>query len=326
MQSLKSRDVLRNPITWGAGAIVFATVVAVVLAWVYAHPPGQNKIVTFYTTDAAQIRSGDEVRMAGITVGKVDDLSLEPDKVRVRARVENNAFVGDRSQVDVRMLTVVGGYYVNIKSVGDTPLGSKPIPLERVTMPYSLIRALTDTTKITENVNPKPVNESLNEIQRGLTGKNVEALSAIVEAGNSVTSTLEKQRGQVTAILDLADEYVGDLNNYREEIVALLRKTSIIVATLRIYNKGFGDALEGLGEIGTALRPIGDFYANHRAEFIEKIRSNLHRARLFVDRNGVTIRLLQRIQNLFERVLDGQNARPALLATDLCVPVPGSPC
>lgn len=107
-------------------------------------------MVTFYTADAAAIRPGDEVRMAGIRVGTVENLSLEPNRVRVQLHVKDGAFVGDESQVDVRMLTVVGGYYVNINSIGDTPLGAEPIPLERVTMPYNLMQALTDTTKVTQ--------------------------------------------------------------------------------------------------------------------------------------------------------------------------------
>ena len=70
----------------------------------------------------------------------------------MRASVDRDAFVGDQSQIQVRMLTVVGGYYVTIVPLGNAPLGTRAIPKERVTMPYSLMQALTDTTKITENV------------------------------------------------------------------------------------------------------------------------------------------------------------------------------
>lgn len=70
-------------------------------------------MVVFYTDDAASVRPGDSVRIAGIPVGKVKDLSLEPAQIKVRATVEKEAFVGDRSQIQVRMLTIVGGYYVD---------------------------------------------------------------------------------------------------------------------------------------------------------------------------------------------------------------------
>lgn len=111
--------ILRNSTLWGGGALILLLVVALVAAMLYTHPLGQ-KTVTFYTDDAASIRPGDQVRIAGINVGKVQDLALESNQVRVRAQVEGSAFVGDRSQVEVRMLTVVGGYYVSITSLGDT--------------------------------------------------------------------------------------------------------------------------------------------------------------------------------------------------------------
>jgi phospholipid/cholesterol/gamma-HCH transport system substrate-binding protein len=326
MQSLRSVKVFRNPITWGVGALVFATVVAVALAHIYFSPPGQGKIVSFYTDDAASVRVGEEVRMAGISVGKVTDLSLEPNQVLVKARVNDDAFVGDQSQVDVRMLTVVGGYYVNVASIGATPLGARTIPLSHVTMPYSLVRALTDTTKITENVNPTPVNESLNQIAQGLTGTNVEVVSNVINAGNGLMSAVERQRGQVTKILDISDEYIRALANYRDKFADLLRKVSIVIQTLVLYNNGLAGTLQGLGEVLLDLIPIATFYENHRLTFVEKVRNYLSKGQDFVTRNGVTIRALQRVQNLMDRVLDAQNAPPGLLATDLCMPLPGSAC
>ena len=213
---------LRNPILWGAGTLALATVLALVAGALYISPPGQ-KIVTFYTEDAASVHRGDQVRIAGITVGTVKDLALKDNQVQVRTQVKDNAFVGDQSQIQVQMLTVVGGYYVNIVSLGDTPLGAKPIPVERVTMPYNLMRTLTDATKITENVNPTPINESLNQVQKGLSGTNIESLSAIIGAGNSLMSTLERQRGQVSAILKLSDEYIETLSNFGDELKVIVQ-------------------------------------------------------------------------------------------------------
>lgn len=326
MQSLKTVRVLRNPITWGAAAIAFAVVVALVLTYIYYHPPGQNKLVNFYTDDAASIRIGDDVRMAGIAVGKVEGLSLEPHQVRVTARISEDAFVGDQSQIDVRMLTVVGGYYVNLMSIGDTPLGDDAIPLARVTMPYSLIRTLTDSTKITENVNTESLNESLNQLQQGLTGANVEVVSTVIDAGNAIMSSVDRQRGQVSNILTMSDEYIRALASYRDKFDQLVRKVSILTQTLALYNGGMTSTIGGLGTVLLQLKTVGDLYEAHRVEFVEKVQQYLHKGQLFVERNGLTIRALKRVQNLLDRVLDAQNTSPALLATDICMPIPGSPC
>ncbi|MGF2946012.1 MlaD family protein [Mycobacterium sp. Lab-001] len=317
--------VLRSPFAWGAGTLAFATVMALVAAALYISPPAQ-RIVTFYTVDAASIRRGDQVRIAGITVGKVKDLALEQDRVRVEAQIDNDAFVGDQSQIQVRMLTAVGGYYVNIVSLGDSALAGKAVPVERVTMPYNLMRTLADATKITGNVNPTPINQSLEEVQKGLAGGNVDSLSAIIDAGNALMSTIEKQRGQVSAILNLSDEYIKGLSNFGDELKNMVRKISITEQTLVLYGEGFGGALKGLGDIMDALAPAGVFYQNHRDDFLEKVRHWQEKARYWADRNGVIVRGLRLVRSKIERVLDAQNAGPELLATDLCIPVTGSGC
>ncbi len=322
MQPLK---LLRNPTAWGAGALVLTVVVSLVAAWLYISPPGQQ-MVTFFTDDAASLHPGDPVRIAGINVGKVSDLALESDRVRVRAKVDGYAFVGDQSQVEVRMLTVVGGYYVNIVSLGDKPLGSKLIPLERVRMPYSLMTTLADTTKITDKLEGNPLKQTLDQLQRGLTGDNVEALSSLIDAGNSLVSTIQRQRGQITAILNFSDEYINALNGYKDGLRTLIRKISIVTQTLVIYGKKFGDGITAFADVLGQLSPIAYFYRDHRADFMEKVRHYLETARMWSEHNGAVVRSLRVIENKLQRVFDAQNAPPDLLATDLCVPMPGSPC
>ncbi|BBZ77279.1 hypothetical protein MANY_26160 [Mycolicibacterium anyangense] len=322
MQSVKF---LRNPTVWGAAALVFVAVAAMVIALVYVSPPGE-KTVSFYTDDAASVRPGDTVRIAGVTVGKVKSLAIEPNQVKVDTTVKGDAFVGDQSQVDVRMLTVVGGYYVNVVSLGDKPLGDRVIPRERVTMPYSLVRTLTDAVSITDQIKTKPINESLDEISKGLTGTNVDSLSAVINAGNSLTQTIDKQRGQISAILNLSDEYIQELSNSTAELKEVISKVSILEQTLTVYGKGFGAALMGMGDLGDAIGPIAPFYNAHRERFLEKIHNWQAIFRSWADRSGIIVRGLRRVRDKLDRVLDAQNARPELLATDVCIPMPGSAC
>jgi phospholipid/cholesterol/gamma-HCH transport system substrate-binding protein len=106
-------SLLRSEKFWGTATLAVIAIVGLVAALLYVRPPNQ-RIISFYTDDAASIRPGDTVRIAGVVVGAVKDLAIEPDQIRVHASVKRDAFIGDQSQVQVRMLTVVGGYYVAI--------------------------------------------------------------------------------------------------------------------------------------------------------------------------------------------------------------------
>jgi ABC-type transporter Mla subunit MlaD len=195
-------------------------------------------------------------------------------------------------------------------------------------MPYSLIRALTDTTKITQDVAPTPVKESIDQLQQGLRGTNVDSVAAVLNAGNSIADTLDRQRGELSKILQLSDEYIDRLANYRDTLQKYIRKVAILEESLILYGKSFGDALLGIGAVGQALKPVVDFYYTHRADFLEKVRGILGDLRTIASRNGAVVRVLGRIHDRMERALDRQNnfTRPELLATDICIPVHGSPC
>ncbi len=324
MQPLRRR--LGSPLLLGIVALIMVAVVAVGAVVMYVSPPGQQTVV-FHTDDAAAVRPGDAVRIAGVNVGKIRDLSIEPERVRVRATVDKDAFVGDQSQIQVRMRTVVGGYYTAIVSLGDEPLGDNVIPLERVSMPYNLVRTVTDATRVTDDVAAGTVRDALDNVQRGLSGEgNVETLAAIMDAGNSLTAAIDQQRGQISSILNLSDEYIHSLSNYTDELKELIRKVSIIEQTLVLYSDGFGQALAGMGDVLDALNPIGQFFADHRDKFIEKVRNWQEIVQTWADRSGLVVRGLRRVRDKLDRVLDAQNARPDLLATDLCIPIPGQAC
>lgn len=318
---------LRSERFWGAAALSLTSIIGLVVAFLYISPPNY-RIVTFFTDDAASVRPGDTVRIAGVVVGAIKDLSIEPNQVRVRARVNGDAFVGDQSQVQVRMLTVVGGYYATIVPLGNTPLGSSAIPKERVTMPYSLMQALTDTTKITQHVTPKPIKENIDQLQQGLRGTNAESVTTLLNAGNNIADTLDRQRGQLSDILSLSDEYIDRLANYRETLQSYIRKIAILEESLILYGKSFGDAIAGIGAVVQSLDSVVDLYYTHRTDFLEKVRGILGDLRTIASRNGTLVRLLGRVHDRMERAVDRQNnfVRPELLATDICIPTHGSPC
>jgi virulence factor Mce-like protein len=318
---------LRNPLWWGVITIALATIVAVVVAWVYISPP-HRQLVAFYTDDAASVRVGDVVRVAGMDVGTVKSVSLEPQQVRVQLSLKDDVFIGDQTQVEVRMLTVVGGYFVTLLPLGDQALGRNPIPIERVTMPYSLIRTLSDATKITNQVAPRPINESLNQLQQGLTGSNTEILAKIIDAGDSVSQVLERQRGQLTSILEMSNEYLRTMNNNRELLEYLISRVAILEETMILYGDGFAGGLEGLGRVVDKIYPLIPFYFEHRDDFINRVRGALSEFQTVADRNGVLVRWLRRVRGRMQDTLDAQNAGtpPQLLATDLCFPIEGKIC
>jgi phospholipid/cholesterol/gamma-HCH transport system substrate-binding protein len=177
-------------------------------------------------------------------------------------------------------------------------------------------------------VSPRPINESLNQIQQGLTGSNTEILAKILEAGSAVSEVMERQRGQLTSILNMSNEYIAELNDNRELLEYLIERVAILEQSLVLYGKGFAGAIDGMGQVVTRLDPAGIWYMSHRQDFLDRVRGILSEFQTIADRNGALVRALRSVRQRMERTLDAQNegTPPELLATDLCFPTEGSRC
>ena len=103
-------------------------------------------------------------------------MSLEPNQVQGTAKIDDDAFVGDQSQVEVRMLTVVGGYYVNVTSMGNDPLGANDSarPRDYALQPDSHAHRHDEDHRERQHAADQRVTE---QFAKGLAGTNVEVVA-----------------------------------------------------------------------------------------------------------------------------------------------------
>ena len=75
---------------------------------------------TAYFAEAAGLQPGNEVRIAGVTVGQVTGVSLAGAKVAVTFRVKG-AWVGNRRTAAIDIKTVLGDKYLALDPRGAAP-------------------------------------------------------------------------------------------------------------------------------------------------------------------------------------------------------------
>ena len=87
----------RNPVAIGVlGTLLLAVVAAVVFFAKDIPLLGAGTTYRAEFSEAAGLRPDDEVRVAGIKVGEVQDVSLAEDRVLVRFQV-SDVWIGDRT-------------------------------------------------------------------------------------------------------------------------------------------------------------------------------------------------------------------------------------
>ncbi|MCF3939659.1 MlaD family protein [Gordonia tangerina] len=311
----------------GVGVIVVVVAILATLGIFYLRPANQ-KTIAFETTDASAITTGQDVRVAGISVGKVSDVTLEPNRVKVSMRVDESTAVGDQSRVEVRMLTPVGGYAITLIPMGTQTSGGV-IPADRVAVPYSIGDVLQSAPTVTDQVDATDVNANLEQVASALQS-NSTSLRSIVEGMNAVTGVFDRQRAQMHRVAALASEYLQNFNANREFVFDLIRKIDIVVTTYHNNAAGFNYTYYLLGMILSRVMPFEKFYLKHS----DLVRTNIYAIRDAITEMqkhmGPALDNLLAMRDQLAKWLTPNGIREigggTILASDICVPIPGRKC
>ena len=110
-----------------------------------AHVPAPRALGVRPTSPTLPVwRANNEVRVAGLKVGKVKSVELaEPDgrgvtdRVRVVMEVSNGVDLGNLTEGEIKLKTILGSKFVELVPKGTEPLEGV-IPLERTRIPFEL--------------------------------------------------------------------------------------------------------------------------------------------------------------------------------------------
>src|SRR5688572_9599462 len=109
----------RNPVI--VGAISLAAIAAVILLSFRAQDlpliGGGN---TYYAafSEAGGLKVNDEVRIAGVRVGKVESIELDGSQVRVRFRVDTESQLGSETRAAIKVKTLLGAMFLSLEPAG----------------------------------------------------------------------------------------------------------------------------------------------------------------------------------------------------------------
>ncbi|MEV0646524.1 MCE family protein [Phytomonospora sp. NPDC050363] len=245
----------RNPVPMGVTAII-VLVAAVVGAFsindIKGFLGGQTYTAQF--RDAAQLNPGTEVRVAGVKVGEVTDVSLtglgtpEPH-VRVDFRIDGDVRLGEQTGATVQLKTLLGQRYVALAPAGGGELEpGDTIPLARTATPLDVVDAvngladtfgeidtdalalamstLTDTLEET----PEGFNASIDGLSRlsQTIASRDEELRGLLEHAATVTSALAERDDEFVKLVEDGNRLLEEVRNRKDAIHELLVATSAL--------------------------------------------------------------------------------------------------
>lgn len=230
-------------IKFGAFGVVMTLLTAALFAIFGQYRTGSASDYSAVFADASSLKSGDSVRVAGIRVGTVKDVALQPDNaVVVGFDVGDDIVMTTGTKVAVRYLNLVGDRYLElIDGPGSTRIQDRKarIPLERTEPALDLDLLLGGLKPVIRGLNPEDVN--------ALTG--------------SLIQILQGQSGNIETLFSKTSGFANAVADNGQTVQQLIDNLNVVVSTMSRDGEKFSGAVERLEQLVTGLSqdrdPIG---------------------------------------------------------------------
>ena len=144
----------RNPVV--IGAISISVILLMLLAAFRAQDLpliGGGDRYTAAFTEAGGLKPEDEVRIAGVRVGKVESVELDGDHVKVTFRVKTDSAFGKETGAAIKVKTILGAMYLALEPAGSGQLEEDDeIPVERTSSPFDVVEAFSGLAETAEEI------------------------------------------------------------------------------------------------------------------------------------------------------------------------------
>ncbi|EHB55535.1 virulence factor Mce family protein [Mycolicibacterium rhodesiae JS60] len=195
-------------------------------------------------SDITGLKSGAFVRIAGVEVGKVSDISIRPDTiVTVEFTTDQSVVLTHGSRAVIRWDNPLGDRYLELQEgAGDTKrlLPGQTIPVSQTAPSVDLDALIGGFRPLFRALDPEQVN--------ALTGQLIQALQG---QGGTINSFLS-QTAQFTSTLADRDDLIGEV----------IHNLNIVLGSLADQNKQFDKAWSATSELVRGLSARRDDITN----------------------------------------------------------------
>ena len=207
---------------------------------------------TAYFAEDAGLQAGNEVRVAGVTVGHVTGISLAGNKVAVAFTVKN-AWIGNETTAAIKIKTLLGDKFLSLYPQGTAPLNpATPIPLSRTTSPYDVTQAFQGFGQEISQINTAELARSLETFSAAFAGTPPYVRSALRGLA-SLSQAVASRDAQVTSLLASAKTVTGTLASEDNAFAKLLGDGNLLLAELQQRQAAVHALLTGTQALSTQL-------------------------------------------------------------------------
>lgn len=291
------------------GTIAIAMVVAVGagLLMIRAAGPGYARYTAEFA-QAAQLRAGDNVTVAGVHVGEVDDVRLTGSKIVVYMRVRDNVPLGADTRAAIKLTTLLGSRYVELRPGVQGTLEDQRIALSYTEVPYDLQSLLADATTTVEELDVDRLVTALGTLSQQLDGL-PDALPQAMENLKRLSTVIASRREQIGLLLEGAATVTGTLHRQQAALGQLVYQGRDLLTEFVARRQSFHRMMASLTSLaGLMSKLVGP----DRAAFEALLVSLKKLTAMFSENDDKFDNLLQVMPIPLRNITNGTGSAPAL--------------
>ncbi|WP_330336810.1 MCE family protein [Streptomyces sp. NBC_00557] len=232
-------------VTIAATALLAATVVNI------SFTPKDTYHAVF--TDVTGLETGDDIRVAGVRVGQVEDIRIKDRTLaEVTFTVDADRPLLAGTHAVVRYRNLVGQRYIALtEGPGDVTARLRPggtIPLSRTRPALDLNALLNGFKPLFAALSPSDVNQLATEIVQTLQGEGGTVNSLLAHTA-SLTTTLADRDKLIGSVVDNLNTVLATLDKRGSRFSDLLTQLRRLISGLSADRKPIGESLVSIGDL-----------------------------------------------------------------------------
>lgn len=217
-------------------------------------------------SDVSGLRIGDDVRVAGVRVGRVDRIDLDGTLAKVAFRIESDQVVYDNTEAAITYQNIIGQRYLQL-SLGDDAAGRPlaahgEIPLERTDPSFDISVLLNGFEPLFGVLDPEHVDEITGAIITALQGDAGAVTRLVAETTRLAESLAEPDRILGEIIVNL-DAVIDELATGSAEVDSVITSAREIFAQL---SERRVETIDSLDSVAATVERIADMSAEVQPE------------------------------------------------------------
>ncbi len=264
--------------TVAATAAVLVALCAASTAFVVRHALYPTTTITAYFTAATAIYPGDEVRVSGVKVGKIDSIEPLGGQVKMVLTIDPGVAIPAGADAVIVAQNLVAARYLQLtpayRDSGPTMASGAVIPVERTAVPVEWDDVKTQLMRLSRDLGPstdtaRPALARLIDDTADAMGGNGVKLRQLLAQLSAVARIVADGSGNIVDIVKGLQNLVTTLRDSSGAIVDFEQRLALLTGTL---GENTGDLDAALHDLATATVDAQRFVGQSRELTVEQIQ------------------------------------------------------